>query len=503
VTHWDKKKWYFRYARAYREKKQYISAEMMYVRILDRFKNDRAAGLEYAEMLRTDLRYFAKAEQVIRRRILDNYVNDPEGLLLLGDNYLDWAEEDESKYEAARKTYATLIELYGDKDAYLARMMRYFIRTDQLAEVLPLKDHFMKRRAKIGASDLVELSGYFLEKRYNPGPGDSQALIDRIEDVRKLLERAVKADESSPEANYNIGRFFIYNYKNDLAAKALNESLRLFESASTMSPKRIFIRVDACRLLGEILAQNQEYLKAQELYGEGITLYEEQRANRTVRQDRRVGVLYADYADIDYFITGDLSSAFRNYEKALNELNDTPSVRYRMGYIQYRNEDYEGAMNSFIKVHADVSDDQNLLYGFGNALFRRGDFFAAEGYYDRLMERLEDERLRMGIVFPQARVDEGQFVELYMRTANNLAVALNRTAMRTGDSRKNARALSLLSESVRAWDALTRNPETMIRAQGTNLAFLNIQNMTHPASFYQSEIYPDIPKTLEKEKILQ
>ena len=29
----------------------------------------------------------------------------------------------------------------------------------------------------------------------------------------------IEADESSPEANYNIGRFFIYNYKNDLAAK--------------------------------------------------------------------------------------------------------------------------------------------------------------------------------------------------------------------------------------------------------------------------------------------
>lgn len=503
VRHVEKKRWYFRYARAYREKKQYITAEMMYVRLLDRYHNDKAGGLEYADMLRSDLRNFEKAEQVLKRRVLDNYVNDPDGLLSLGDNYLDWAEEDNSKYEPARKTYATLIELYGMKDPYIARMMRFFIRTDKLSEVLPLKEHFMNKRAKIGASDLIELSGYLLEKRYHPGPGDSQVLIDKIEDVRALLERAVKADEKSPEANYNIGRFFIYNFKDDLAAKALAETIKLFDEGPTMSPRRVLTRVDAYRLLGETQVAAKEYLKAQEIYGKGISIYEEQRANRGVMQDARVGTLYADYADVDYFITGDLDNALRNYGKACDELHDTPSVRYRIGYIQYRNQDFEGAMNSFIKVHTDISFDRNLLYGFGNTLFRRGDYYAAQGYYDALMEDLESERIRKNVIFPQMRIDHAAFVEEYMHAANNLGVTLNRIALRTGDSRKNARALSLLSDSVRAWDALTRNPETLVRAQGTNLAFLNIQNMTHPHSGFESEIYADIPRTLDKEKPLE
>ena len=119
------------------------------------------------------------------------------------------------------------------------------------------------------------------------------------------------------------------------------------------------------------------------------------------------------------------------------------------------------------------------------------------------MEDLESERIRKNVIFPQMRIDHAAFVEEYMHAANNLGVTLNRIALRTGDSRKNARALSLLSDSVRAWDALTRNPETLVRAQGTNLAFLNIQNMTHPHSGFESEIYADIPRTLDKEKPLE
>lgn len=503
VRVWEKKKWYFRYARAYRDQKQYLSAEAMYERLLNRYKNDLPAGLEYAEMLRTDLRNFEKAETVLRRRVLDYHVNNQEGLMLLGDNFLDWADEDPSKYPLARQAYATLIELYGSKDPFLARMMRYFIRTDNLAEVLPLKEHFTGRKAKIDASDLVELSGYLLEKRYTPKPGESEGLRAQIEDLRSLLERAVKADPEVPEAHYNMGRFFLFNYKDDLASTAFEESLRLFDQARTMSPRRILTHIDSYRLLGEIRSSEKEYLKAQALLGEGISLYEKQRENRGVRPDPLVGKLYSDYADIDYFISNDLERSLENYQKAVTELNDTPSIRYRIGYIHYRNQDWESAMESFSLSYARAPLDVNLAYSFGNTLFRKGNLYLAQGHYERLMEKLEAEKIRKGIVFPQTRVDHGSFVQQYMRAANNLGVTLNRLAVRTGDSRKNARAMTLLSESTRAWDALTRNPTTMLRTQDKNLALANITYATHPLPDFSPEIYADIPKTLDGEPILQ
>lgn len=503
VQVWEKKKWYFRYAREYRRMKQYIMAETMYERLLARYDNDLKGGLEYALMLSAELRNFEKAETVLRRRVLDHHVNDREGLLLLGDNFLEWAYENPDKYAEARSAYAVLIELYGPQDLYLSRMMRYFIRVDNLAEVLPLKERLTRKRGQISPEDLVELSGYFVDKRYEPGPQDSEALRSRIEDVRALLDRAIKVAGGVAEAHYNMGRFFIYNYKPDQASVALSESLRLFESADYMNPRRTLTRIDAMRLLGEIRSEDKEYVKASALFADAISLYEEQRANRAVRQDRRVGVLYADWADIDYFISNDLPSALSLYTKALAELHDTPSVRYRIGYIHYQGGDWLKAMDYFADAYSAFGGDRNLSYGFANALFRRGDYFAAQGHYERLMESLEAERIRKGIVFPQTRIDHASFVELYMKSANNLGVTLNRVAKRTGDSSKNARALSLLAESARAWDALTRNPDTLMRAQGSNLAAENVRYLTHPRPAFETGIYGDIPKTLEGERVLQ
>lgn len=503
VQRWEKKRWYFTYARGYRDKNQYISAETMYTRLLDRYNNDLDGGLEYAEMLRTDLRNFEKAETILRRRVLDYHINNLDGLLLLGDVFLDWAEEDPEKYELARIQYASASEIYGPKDPILVRMMRYFIRTNNLAEVLPLKEHFMNKRAKIGAGDLIELGGYLLEKRYMPSAGDSDVLRDAIGDLRTILERGVTADPSIPEGHYNMGRFYIFNYKEDLAAVSLNESLRLFPDLKQASPRRVVTNVDAYRLLGEIRAGEKEYINAQDLYAAGISLYETRRAARSVPQDPRVGQLYADYADIDYFISNDWDSAFDNYSKAASELYDTPSVRYKMGYIQYQKQNYEDALRFFVRSYGEVNTDGNILFSLGNTLFRRGSYNAARGYYERLMEMSEAERIRKGILLPQIRSDHGSFVEQYMHTSNNLGVTLYNISLQTGRKDLQGRAYALFSESARAWDALTRNPDTMIRAQGANLAYLNMQNITAPSSSFSPEIYTDIPKVLTGEKVLQ
>ena len=71
-----------------------------------------------------------------------------------------------------------------------------------------------------------------------------------------------------------------------------------------------------------------------------------------------------------------------------------------------------------------------------------------------------------------------------------------RLAKKTGDSSKNAEAIVQFSESLKAWDALTRNPETMVRLEGTNLAEQNIKYITHPISEFEPAIYTSIPKTL-------
>ena len=60
----------------------------------------------------------------------------------------------------------------------------------------------------------------------------------------------------------------------------------------------------------------------------------------------------------------------------------------------------------------------------------------------------------------------------------------------------NAQAIVQFQQSERAWDALTRNQQTMVRLGGSNLAEENIKYITHPVSDFEPAIYIDIPKTL-------
>ena len=498
-----KRKWYFSYARAFRAKKQFAAAEKMYLRLIYDFNNDKKGGLEYADMLSTDLRNYKKAEAVLRRRVLDQHVNDKDGMLALGDVFMNWADEDPEKYSDAVKIYSRLIELYGENDTFLVRMMRYFIRTDNLAEVLNLKDHFSSRITKIGAENLTELSGYLLEKRYNPKPLDSEKLRSKIDDVRMLLEKAVQADKMMPEAYYHLGRFFIYNNKQDGAIENLTESIKLFKTAAPMTARRIGNYIDAMRLLGEQLVDQKKYLEAQTLYADALNIYREYTAFKPLPPNKAIGRLYADYGDIDYFISYNFDSALDSYQNAIKESYNTPSVNYRIGYIHYQQENYRQAIEAMSHAYAEKAHDKNLLYGFGNAFFKRGDYFAALAAYEELLGLLNAQHARKEQALSNTRPDDAAFIERYMHTANNLGATLSRLSERTGDSQKNGRALALYAESTRAWDALTRNPQTMIRAKSVGLAYLNTQNMLNTKSSYQSEIYTDIPMILENERALE
>lgn len=83
-----------------------------------------------------------------------------------------------------------------------------------------------------------------------------------------------------------------------------------------------------------------------------------------------------------------------------------------------------------------------------------------------------------------------------MYAANNYGVTLYKLAKRTGNSGLNAQAIVQFSQSVRAWDALTRNQETMVRLPGSNLAEMNIQYITHPIPDFEPSVYTNISKTL-------
>ena len=493
------KRWFFKYAEGYSNHKQYERARLVYQSGLRYFNHDKKMGLKYAEMELYQLRNYENAENVVRREVLDYHINDKDGMLLLGDIFLEWgSDKDPRKLDEAYEVYSDIISLYGQKDPYLARLLRYYIRTDDLRNVLQLKDYFYPRKKSLGGQDLVELSGYLLDKvSGNIAPADEKLLV-YIEDVRELLERAVKLAPEIPESTYNMGLYFL-NSKNYIPAKEwLLLSLDAFEKYPFRTKARVLNHINAYRLLGDIGMEDEEYIEAEEFYRKGISLFEEEKA-AGLQGNKNVGKLYASLGDLCYFITGDFDEALKSYKVSVDTDNDTASIRYKMGYIYYTQKEYTEAVNAFIKTVEGKPNDTHALLALGNTLSVRGDNYAAQGYYERLMVLLENQRVRYNIMLPQVNEVHGDIVNVYLMASNNLGVTQYRLAQQIGDSSLNGEALANFTASLRAWDALTRNPETMIRLPGSNLAERNIAYMTAPLSEYEPAIYMEIPVMLEGE----
>ena len=393
----------------------------------------------------------------------------------------------------AKEQYDLLTQLYGINDLYLSRQMRYFIRTDNLRQVLMYKSILKGKKNAISSKDLIELSGYMLDKRYGKLRPSEENLRFSIEDVRKLLETALKSAPENSVALYNMGRYFVETRSGRNASKLLEASINSFENQPKRNRKDTYKYINAVRLLGEEMRNQREYLTAEELYGKGIEIFEHERDSSGFESDENVGTLYSDLADLDYFISGDNAAALRNYQNAVNNKHDTSSVRYRIGYIQYQNRNYPAALGSFIKSQDTNENDTHLLLALANTLNLSGDNYIARGYYERLLSILDVEREKYGVVLPQIRDDH----------ADILGVTLSRIASATGNSALNAKSIVSLQESLRAWDAMTRNQTTMIRLDGSNLAEQNIKYITRPVSGYEPEIYTEIPRLLNGEEGLE
>lgn len=496
------KKWFFKYARGYKNHKQYQRAEKMYENILICFNHDKQAGLEYADMELNELANYEKAEEIVKRQILDYHINDKDGILKLGDVYLEWGTEKEpKKLDLAREQYANLIQLYKSNDLYESRMMRYFIRTDNLRQVLMSKARFENREKSLSNEDWTELGGYLLEKSFGPISPSDEELRYQIGGLRKILQTAVKTNSQNPVSQYNLARYYIQTSENLGIEPTLKNAINSFNLSSSLKKRDIYKFIDSYRLLGEHYISTSEYLKAQDQLVQGILLYTTQRDNSGFEGNQQIGKLYEDLANLKYFVSGDYDEALQNYKSSVELKNDTPSIRYKIGYIQYQKDNYAEALGSFMKAGDGNIKDKNLMQAMANTLSLRGDDYAAQGYYEQLLQILDDEIANRDILFPQTNEKDSDIVDTYMKASNNYGVTLYKLARKTGNSNLNAQATVQFSQSVRAWDALTRNQTTMARLGGSNLAEQNIKYINNPIPEFEPAIYIDIKKTIDgKEK---
>ncbi|MCL2440385.1 MAG: tetratricopeptide repeat protein [Treponema sp.] len=503
-----KKKWFYLYAEAFRDQRRYTLAEGKYDELLRHYPRDKKGILDYAALNTYYLMNFEKANRLLQRGLLDFSPNDVDSLLAAGDNFLAWADSNPARffdrYEDARFSYARVLELQGWQPHVVERMMRYFIRIDDLREVIQLRRWFeSSSRRRLSAESLSELGGYLLDKQLERPTGVPNPYIESIESVRDMLLQAVMMNTLLPEPHYHLARYH-HNLGNTYDERlTLENAIRAFDLARQESIKRRLYRVDAHYRYASLLINNKEFFPAEEQVVRGIELFEEFHNRNLIPATPQLGQLYAVRGDLEYFVkSGNMRAALTNYHTAERYGYSPPEVQYRMGAAYYQIEDWRNALEYLFKASAELPLNRRMLFALGNAAFQRGDYFAAQGYYNRLLDILELQRIRLPVLLPNDSIQFLETGERLMMARNNAGVVNEMLADQTGNRDFRSRAMVMYAESARAWDATTRNPEFMTRmrlpdspgAPSINLGYLNANNALRPNSNFRPQIFVRIDR---------
>ncbi len=482
---WESEPWYYRYADAFIGKRQYRLAQQKFDELLERFPNDREGLLRYGDFESRILGDYAKADELFDR-VLSMDVTDYDGLLGRADNFLRWADEDPSQFEPARFHYARLYELYGATDEIMQRFMRYFVRTDNLGEVEPIVEMFEEQRPDVDINPEIysETAGYLLD-------------YERIEYVRAMLHRARAQDRALPDVHYQLARFFGYTGERGQQEVALNNARNLFPQHEPLSRRRLGMHIDTYTLSGDFYAEGGEYLTAEQYYAEAIDRYESARASDLVDIEERFGRMYSQLGDIYYYQSAEFDAARQMFIAAEQNAYATDSTSYKLGWIAYRNEDYDEAVDRFEAV-SNNPHSKNIRYAMANTHYYRGNYFAAQAYLHELLDILQRERARIGIELDVDGDDEHRnLIKFKVMANNNLGVVYHRLFEQTGDRDRRGDSLYHLTNSTQDATNLLRDPETAVRADATDLAYINQQYVLFPDQPYTLRIYRDLPVDLE------
>jgi len=392
--------------------------------------------------------------------------------------------------------------------------MKYFIRTDNLKEVLPLRYWFDGAKdRKLSPESLAELGGYLLDKQLSVATGEAKGVIDpyieSIESVRAMLLQAVREKPELPEPHYHLARYYHIHGNTYEERLTLENAIRAFDMAQTESVRRRLYRVDTHYRYANLLLGNKESFPVIEQVVKGIELYEDFLNRNLVPPSPQLGKLYALRGDLDYFKPVNdetykpmMESALNYYHRAEQNKWAPPEIQYRMGAAYYQLEDWKNALEYVFKASSGMPLNRRMLYALGNIAYRRGDYFAAQGYFNRLLDILENQRVRLPVLLPNDRPEFLELAERLMIARNNAGVVYEALADQTGRREYRSRAMSLYAESARAWDSITRNPQSMQRSlleqipgvQGINQGYLNAYYALRPSSGYSPAIFPRIDK---------
>jgi hypothetical protein len=466
IRGWRTKKWFYRYAEAYQERMAFHEASQKYEDLLSIYPKDKKGRLDYADMLAFRMADFTKAESQLRV-IIDGDVRNYDALLLLGDIYYKWADDDPSKLENARLAWASLLDYYGNRDEVQFRMIRYFIKTGDTENIGYLTE-FYRNRKKIKADPgfqaqiFGELAGFLLD-------------TGKPDDAFLFLQRGERADETVPEIHYQYSRYYRLVGNTPKEEKALNRTLRFLDQLTVLTPRNLLIKIDTFKRIGDLhynlitpdgSDRDIRIAGAEDSYLKGIALFENGFDRNILKASPEIGKLYMSAGDLYYFHRMDYSAALGFYLKGGATGYQTPETDYRMGYIYYTVEkDYNKAIPLFYETTRAFPTSAPAFLALANTLELNGNYHAAQGNYNTLLDMLAREEASYPFLVPEEKEEHHRLLEMYKIVHNNLGVTLHRISGNAPGQDWDTEALYHLTRSSEYNDLLTRTPDTLERAK--------------------------------------
>ncbi|MGI9255657.1 MAG: periplasmic flagellar collar protein FlcA [Salinispira sp.] len=557
---WPANKRFFDYAQAFREERQFSLAREKYETLLsaDIDPLNRNGILEFGNFSTYVLRDYETSLEYLDRFLADDPW-DYEALLGRGDAFLEWgmqfdtAEMRDELFEQARFTYASLIGEYGETDELLFRMLRYFILTEKVEEILELENFFLSdANAELDPYGLTMLTGFLLDLAQSgaygsPGSADPvEAYIDGLtqvnsssrflDDAFRVLNMALEISNEIPDLHYYRARYS--REVDDLQGEitALKNARELYEELRRERPlNRVEIarEIDTYIREGEVFYRLGELLSAESSYRRAIDLYTQAIAARKVQPEPMFGRVYANLGDIYYFHASDYETAEELYllarTNSYGSITEFPErfqerqeLAYKLGFIHLfqasflipgnvqteanrqieteRQDVLDKAITEFNIAQGVIpTANLNLLYARANTQYMRQNYYDASSLYQILLNELTTERVSISTFLLEEDDQHTALIDYQIRVNNNLGVTFYRLYEQVGESGRNffARSQLFLSRSTELAENLARDNETAVRADTRPLAYLNLARILAPEFIGDVQIDPDIRKDLK------
>lgn len=478
-------RWFLEYIEEFINKQQFLHAKTLFENLINIFPDSSAGYLAYGTILQKRTLY-EQADTIYNKYLFTIKKDDKAIMLAKGDNLLDWANIEPSKYPLANRAYSDVLSLHGESPELNARFLNYAILAKVKDMIWYYSEYFTKNPDELKDSQiLANLASYYID-------------TEQFSKASTSLNKAIKLNFNNPSVHFQFAKY--YKFLGDLVKerKSLDLTKEYLYIKKSFSRRDLDMSIETRTSLAkvDIIEENLEGAKKNLL--EAIDIYEESIERRVIGIDERLGKLYKDAGDLylHYYDNEDVAEYY--YSKAINYYT-SPDLDYSLGLVEYNKGELDSALERFYNTYNVTPDKKSILFALGTIFAKRGTYKAAESFYKTLALQLEDEKISFYDISPQSDMNALLLATYLIKTYNNLGVVYYNLSLTSANKQEYIEnSYDAFNKSTEAWDYVNREVKTLKRSLDTSKPQAN-QALIYNADNQTAnnlELFNEIPKTI-------